>query len=82
MSKNARNDKETNNIKLTNSLQVLATANDKENTIDDISDASFHQVSDEKVTVNPIAEQSVCHIMRWLSRSYHNILSNKHSKDR
>ena len=58
-SKNARNNKETNNFKLTNSFQSLATANYTENTTDEVSDTTSHQPVNKKVTVNTIAEQPV-----------------------
>ena len=59
MSQNTRNNKETNNIKLRNSFQALATANDIEDTIDEVSDTTFYQTVNEKDTVNIIAGQSV-----------------------
>ena len=59
MSENTRNDKETNNVKLTNSVQDLATANDIRDTVDDVSNTIFHQPANEKDTVYTIAGQSV-----------------------
>ena len=60
MSENTRNDKETNNIKLTNYVQALATTNDIEGTIDEVSNTTFHQpASDETYTPHIIAGQSV-----------------------
>ena len=52
MSENIRNSKETNNMKLDNSFQSLATANDIEDTINEVSDRTFHQTANEKVTVS------------------------------
>ena len=48
MSKNTRNNKEINNVKLTNSFQTSATANDIEDTTDDVSNTIFHQPANEK----------------------------------
>ena len=60
MSKNTRNDKETNNIKLTNFFQSLATANDIEDTIDEVSNTTFHQAVNEKnYRIIVISEQPV-----------------------
>ena len=50
MSKSTRNDKETNNVKLTNSFQALATANDVEDTIDKVFDTTFHQTANANNT--------------------------------
>ena len=58
LSQNIRNNKETNNIKLKNSFQALATADDIEDTLNEISDTTIHPKVNEKVTVNTIAGQS------------------------
>ena len=58
LSQNIRNNKETNNIKLKNSFQALATADDIEDTLNEISDTTIQQTVNEKVTVNTIAGQS------------------------
>ena len=58
LSQNIRNNKETNNIKLKNSFQALATADDIEDTLNEISDTTIQQTVNEKVTVNTIARQS------------------------
>ena len=58
LSQNIRNNKETNNIKIKNSLQALATADHIEDTFNEISDTTIHQTVNEKVTVNTIAGQS------------------------
>ena len=60
MSENTRNDKETNNVKLTNYVQALATTNDIEGTIDEVTNTIFHQpASYETYTPHIIAGQSV-----------------------
>ena len=60
MSENTRNDKETNNVKLTNYVQALATTNDIEGTIDEVTNTTFHQpASYETYTPHIIAGQSV-----------------------
>ena len=58
LSQNIRNNKETNNIKIKNSFQALATTDDIEDTLNEISDTTIHQTVNEKVTVNTIAGQS------------------------
>ena len=58
LSQNIRNNKETNNIKIKNSFQALATADDIEYTLNEISDTTIHQTVNEKVTVNTIIGQS------------------------
>ena len=58
LSQNIRNNKETNNIKIKNSFQALATADDIEDTLNEISDTTIQQTVNEKVTVNTIAGQS------------------------
>ena len=58
LSQNIRNNKETNNIKIKNSFQALATTDDIEDTFNEISDTTIHQTVNEKVTVNIIAGQS------------------------
>ena len=58
LSQNIRNNKETNNIKIKNSFQALATADDIEDTLNEISDTTIHQTVNEKVTVNTIIGQS------------------------
>ena len=58
LSQNIRNNKETNNIKIKNSFQALATTDDIEDTFNEISDTTIHQTVNEKVTVNTIAGQS------------------------
>ena len=58
MSQNIRNTKERNNIKLKNSSQALAPADDIEGTFNEVSDTTFHQAANEKVTVNTITGQS------------------------
>ena len=55
---NIRNNRETNNIKLNNSFQTLATADDIEDTFNEVSNTTFHQTANEKVTVNTIPGQS------------------------
>ena len=50
MSKNTTNNKETNNVKLTNYFQASVTVNDMKNTIDEVSDTTFHQPANEKDT--------------------------------
>ena len=57
LSQNIRNNKETNNIKIKNSFQALATADDIKDTLNEISDTTIHQTMNEKVTVNTIAGQ-------------------------
>ena len=58
LSQNIRNNKETNNIKLKNSFQALATVNHIEDTFNEVSDTTLLQTENEKVTVNTIARQS------------------------
>ena len=58
LSQNIRNRKETSNNKLKNSFQALATANDIEDTFNEVSYTTFHQKANEKVSVNTIAGQS------------------------
>ena len=58
LSQNIRNNKETNNIKIKNSFQALATADDIEDTLNGISDTTIHQTVNAKVTVNTIVGQS------------------------
>ena len=58
LSQNIRNNKEINNIKTQNFLQALATADDIEDTFNEICDTTIHQTVNEKVTVNTIAGQS------------------------
>ena len=53
-----RSNKETNNIKIKNFLQALATADHTEDTFNEISDTTIHQTVNEKVTVKTIAGQS------------------------
>ena len=55
MSKNSRNELEKDNVKSAYFFQALATVNDIEATIDEVSDATFHQPATEKDTVNTIA---------------------------
>ena len=43
LSQNIRNNKETNNIKIKNSFQALATADDVEDTLNEISDTTIYQ---------------------------------------
>ena len=57
LSQNIRNNKETNNIKIKNSFQALATADDKEDTFTEISNTTIHQTVNENVTANTIAGQ-------------------------
>ena len=54
MSKNTRNNKETNNVRLTNYFQALATANNIEDNIDQVFDSTFHQPANEGDRVNTI----------------------------
>ena len=58
LSQNTRNKEETNNIKIKNSFQALAKADDIENTLNEISDTTIHQTVNEKVTINTTAGQS------------------------
>ena len=58
LSQNTRNKEETNNIKIKNSFQALAKADDIENTLNEISDTTIHQTVNEKVTINTTARQS------------------------
>ena len=58
LSQNIRNNKETNNIKIKNSFQASATADDIEDTLNEVSDTTIHQTVNEKVTINTIAGQS------------------------
>ena len=58
LSQNIRNNKETNNIKTKNSFQALVTADDIEDSLNEISDRTIHQTVRGKVTVNTKAEQS------------------------
>ena len=58
LSQNIRNSKETNNNKLKNSFQALATADDIEDTFNEVSYTTFHQKANGKVSVNTIAGQS------------------------
>ena len=58
LSLNIRNNKETNNIKLKKSFHALATANNIEDTFNEISNTTVYQTANEKVTVNTIAGQS------------------------
>ena len=59
MSENTRNGKKTNNVKLTDSVQALSTANDVEDTIDEVSNTIFHQPANDTDTVHIISGQSV-----------------------
>ena len=58
MSQNIINKKETNDIKIRNFFQALDTADDIEDTLNEISDTTIHKKVNEKVTVNTIAGQS------------------------
>ena len=46
--RNTKNDIETNNLKLKDSSQALATANDIDDTIDDVSDKTLHLTANER----------------------------------
>ena len=58
LSQNIINKKETNDIKIKNFFQALDTADDIEDTLNEISDTTIHKKVNEKVTVNTIAGQS------------------------
>ena len=55
LSQNIRNNKETNNIKTKNSFQALATADNIEDTLNEISNTTIHH---SPFTINTIAGQS------------------------
>ena len=57
LAQNIRNNKETNNIKIKNSFQALATTDNKEDTFTEISNTTIHQTVNENVTANTIAGQ-------------------------
>ena len=80
MSQDTRNDKETNNVKLTNYFQALATANDIEDNIDRVSDSTFNQPANEGDRVNAIIGQYVRRKVKQniVVRSFPEVKSNPH----